>query len=551
MVRILGEEPFTRTIGRWHRPRLYGTIVAIYLLAMSVGASIFLAKYIWSETHKDPNAIIYGPGPEFYILPPAGLMAVSGLAVYMLVTDLKGSFIKPFQYAVLFIWSLVAVAVFFGTLISVGEADLRGFGIEDIYLPYIVAYAFAGTNGIMYFFLREAHSLRYSYNIRLRSPVGVISIASIGGFVVLSVWYMVLLANPDLSYLSSGHLPDSLFVQAVRDSPEGKAFLARYPNSDVYVFQDPQNPNCCSVTLGYLRDKTDACFSDEREYWCRPQGPGATLYSHVNWSSDTRQAYVSGFSMSCEPVANAGPAAGWTVKGNIVQNLAPGKPDCWDTGPPPRPSDAELVNMARNSSLANLYFAKYPDNTIYVETDPAYTVTNQPEVAFTPSISEPISFVVNFSVPDWIPTSPWIVCSNSQVYHSTEPIDACLKSVHNQLVAANITSEVQDLLAKYPRIRINQFDSIGTPTIGVYNSTVAFQYRGYWEDHNLKEVHLIVRLDQNSTQVTDFDAKCISYYGPDATYSTYNASGPHIDVEKFLRDDHCPASTSDIFPKYR
>ena len=468
----------------------------------------------------------------------------------MLITDMKGSFVKPFQYAVLLIWSVVAVAVFFLALASAAEADMKGFGIDAIYPPYLLAYAFAGTNGIMYFFLREAHSLRYSYSIRLRSIVSALSMVSIVGFAVISAWYIVLLADPSLAYSSSGHLPDSFFSQPVRDSPEGKAFLARYPNSDVYVFQDLHDPSCCSVTLGYLRDKTDACFSDQRGYWCHPKGPGASLYSHLKLSSDKKQVSVSELSMSCAAMASAGPDNGWTVKGNIVQNLAPGKPDCWDAGPPPRPSNAELVNMAKNSSLASLYFAKYPNNTIYIETDPAYSVTNEPEVVFTPSVSEPILFVVNFMEPDWNIAQSWIQCSNGRIYQSTGTIGACLKSVHNQLVAANDTSEAQNLITKYPRIRIGQFDSSGAPTIGVNDSAVTFQYRGYSEGHYSKEVRLAVWLDQNSTQVTNFDAKCISYYEPDATYSTYAESGKHIDMEKFLSDNHCPSSTSDSSPKY-
>lgn len=312
---------------------------------MSAGAAIILIQYLWTDTHRDPNAVIYGPGPELYLLPPAGLMAVSGLSAFMLITDMKGPFVRLFQYAVLFLWSLVTVAVSFGTLISAGEADMRGQGIEDFFPGYLLAYALAGINGVMYFFLHEGHSLRFSYDLRLKSAFGVISIASVGGFVILAIMYMVLLLNPHLSYSLTGHLPNSFLSQAVRDTPEGKAFLARYPDSDIIVFQLFDHPDCCEVTFSYLRNSTDACMSNEHEYWCRPQGPGASLHSRVNWSSDFKDVSVTGISMSCVPVASAGPAADWTVKGDIVQNLKPGNPDCWDIGPPAGPASDKITSL--------------------------------------------------------------------------------------------------------------------------------------------------------------------------------------------------------------
>jgi hypothetical protein len=265
----MGDSPRSLATGSWSMRRLYRAIVAIYLLGMSVGAAIILTQYLWFYFHPVPNSQVYGPGPEFYLLPPIGLIAVSGLAAFMLITEMKGPFVRLFLYAVLFLWSLVTVAIFLGMLNSVGEADMKGFGIEEIYPQYLWVYALAGVNGMVYFFLHEAHSERAPYRLRLNSPVGIFSIALIGGFVALAVWYMVLLTNPSLSYSATGHLPDSLFSQAVRDSPEGQAFFARYPNSDVYV---SQAPNCCSVTLSYLRDKADTCISREGAYWCRPQG---------------------------------------------------------------------------------------------------------------------------------------------------------------------------------------------------------------------------------------------------------------------------------------
>jgi len=326
----VGEQPSPHATSRWSRPRVYRAIVAAYLLAMGAGAVIYLAQYLWTEFHRDPDAVIEGPGPEFYLLPPLGLMAVSALAAFMLITNMEGPFVKAFEYAALVIWSLVTVAMIFGALVTAGEADMRGSGIEDFFPPYLLAYALTGINGVMYFFLHEANTLRFSYDLRIKSAVGVISIASIVGFVILAITYVVLLLNPGLSYSLTGHLPDSFLSQPVRESPEGRAFLARYPDSEIFVFQLFDQPDCCEVTLSYLRNSTDTCISNDVEYWCGPQGPGATLRTQVKVSSDLKIIGMSGMSLSCSAEAIGGQPAHWTVKGNIAQTLRPGNPNCWD-----------------------------------------------------------------------------------------------------------------------------------------------------------------------------------------------------------------------------
>jgi hypothetical protein len=300
---------------------------------MSGWAAIYLAQYFWIEFHRDPDAVIIGPGPEFYILPPVGLMAVSGLAAFMLITDMKGQLVRLFEYAALLVWSLVTVGIVFGAMVSASEADMRGQGIEDFFPQYLLAYALTGVNGVMYFFLHEAHTIRFSYDIRIKSAISAISIASIGGFVIIAITYVVLLQNPDLSYSMTGHLPDSFLSQPVRDSPEGRAFLARYPDSEIIVFQLFDQPDCCEVTLSYLRNSTETCITNEIEYWCGSQGPGATLRTQVNISSDLKNIAVTKMSLSCSAQASGGQPAHWTVKGDIAETLRPENPDCWDIGP--------------------------------------------------------------------------------------------------------------------------------------------------------------------------------------------------------------------------
>jgi hypothetical protein len=254
----------------------------------------------------------------------------------MLITDMEGPLVRLFEYAALIIWSFVTIGVIFGALISAGEANMRGFGIEDFFPQYLLAYALAGINGLMYFFLHEGHSPRSSYGLRLKSTMGVISIASVGAFVSLSITYLVLLLNPGLSYSLTGHVSDSFLSQPMRDSPEGKAFVARYPDSEIIVFQLFDHPDCCEVTLSYLRVSTDTCISSEVEYWCGPRGPGVTLRTRVVVSDNLENISLAGISLTCRAEAIGGQPASWAVEGDIAQNLRPENPDCWDIGPPPR-----------------------------------------------------------------------------------------------------------------------------------------------------------------------------------------------------------------------
>lgn len=304
-------------------------------MAMSGGAAIYLAQYLWIEFQQDPDRVTIGPGPEFYILPPVALMAVSALAVFMLIAEMEGQFFRLCEYAALIVWSLVTVGVIFGVMISTSEADMRGQGIEDFFPQNLLAYALAGINGVMYFFLYEGHTQRSSYGLKIKSAVGVISIAFVGGFVILAITYFVLILNPGLSYSLTGHLPDSLLSQPVRDSPEGRAFLARYPDSEIIVFQLFDQPDCCEVTFSYLRNRAETCITNEVEYWCGPQGPGATLRTQVTMSSDLNNIAVTRMSLSCSAEATSGQPAHWTVKGDIAETLRPENADCWDIDPSP------------------------------------------------------------------------------------------------------------------------------------------------------------------------------------------------------------------------
>jgi hypothetical protein len=226
--------------------------------------------------------------------------------------------------------------------------------------------------------------------------------------------------------------------------------------------------------------------------------------------------------------------------------------------PPSRPTDTELIEMAKNTDVGKAYFAKYPNNTITVQTNPLYTPINQPWVTFTPTRSEPIQYGVSFGGQDWYIDQTWINCADGH-YHNKSDADfwsifdadnGCFTSVHDNLVVANATAQVKALVEKYPRIRLQGFDSNAGQTITGSNSTIEYKYDGYWEDTFLRKVQLVVKFESGTHRILDFEAKCSEYYGPEGTTQVHSMSGTTFDMAKFLQDRYCPASTGDTYPRY-
>jgi hypothetical protein len=240
--------------------------------------------------------------------------------------------------------------------------------------------------------------LELKYKIILTS-LGVFAFALFGWFVYT------------LYFMCPAHmtrcLPESVFINPVAESPEGKAFIAKYPDSKFYVDQtcleEPDFP--CSVSAIHAQNSSF------------PEGPRVTLHTRVNVSSlDNPDISLGEKRLSCVAWVENKMREGvrgldvWTVRGDIIQNLQPETPDCWQTGPPPPPSDNELIQKAKNTTEARAYLADYPDNVITVKRNG--TASNVPEVTFTPTTSDPIKMIVHFQGLDWDIGWTSIVCSN-------------------------------------------------------------------------------------------------------------------------------------------
>jgi hypothetical protein len=192
----------------------------------------------------------------------------------------------------------------------------------------------------------------------------------------------------------------------VAETPEGKAFLAKYLNPKFYVDQTCLEDRVpCSVAFVASQNSSF------------PAGPSVALDTQVNVSSfDNPDISIGKKWLSCfgwverkmfEEVRGLDV---WTVRGDIIQNLQPDAPDCWEVGPPPPPADSELIQKARNTTVAKAYLADYPDNTITIKRNG--TASNVPEVTFAPTTSEPIKMIVHFEGLDWNIGWTSIVCSN-------------------------------------------------------------------------------------------------------------------------------------------
>lgn len=353
---------------------------------------------------------------------------------------------------------------------------------------------------------------------------------------VFILWWVYVVWSFDESKFKK-LLPDSALEQPILDSPEAKAFLARYPDSETFVFQDFNAPDCCEVTLSYIGNKTEMCITDEYGYSCGPQGLGARLNARLDVSADLKNITVANIGLYCYAQAGVHPDA-WTVKGDIVQNLRPENPDCWNIGSPPRPSNAELISMAMNTTEGKAYLARYPDNRVSFDSSNLY----QELVTLTPAITEPVQFVVSFDKIDWYIDTVSIRCSDGQYHYTDEPDlsayfhpeHSCLESVHSKIEAANQTAQAKSFIAKYPNAEVLS----GGSTTPDSNSTIQYSFReikGGYAD----EARLVVIFQGQSDNIIDFEIVC---YNDADTNEIHSKSGKQLDVANFLNDS--------LFPRY-
>jgi hypothetical protein len=142
-VQLGGQAPSVKA-GRWHRPKLYGTIVAIYFLAMGAYSTAYLIMFLWYDLNGIGTSSTRA-GPAFEIA-AALLVAISLMAAFHLIRDSQGEFVKGFQYAALIVWSLIAFSM---------GAIFIGFAL---WTGVLMAFALILPNLLMYICLKNLYS---------------------------------------------------------------------------------------------------------------------------------------------------------------------------------------------------------------------------------------------------------------------------------------------------------------------------------------------------------------------------------------------------------
>src|SRR5213593_562584 len=133
------KKPINST-GRWHRPKVYGTIVAMYFLILGVAGAILLGIGMEAITSEWYLVIIIGIYMAFPVL--------SILAGIRLLRETEGEYESVFQYGMLVLWSLVSVGVFLSFLIN-SSGDIEWYD----YARISIIIAMWAANILMYIFL--------------------------------------------------------------------------------------------------------------------------------------------------------------------------------------------------------------------------------------------------------------------------------------------------------------------------------------------------------------------------------------------------------------
>jgi hypothetical protein len=214
---------------------------------------------------------------------------------------------------------------------------------------------------------------------------------TIGVIIAVTAYYFFTFDDPPKILLE-----DSAILQPILESPEGKAFITRYPDYIPIVYQDFYMAQCCSVDLAYVVDETD--YGET----------GIILYANVSVSPDLKRITAGGMQLACLIPAE-GSTSGWTIKGDIVHSLQAERQDCWETGPPPLPTDQELIEIASNTDVGKAYLARYPENDAIIERG---LIDEGTIVRLVPKVSEPIEYVISVAGFDRVINGMYIVCSD-------------------------------------------------------------------------------------------------------------------------------------------
>jgi len=152
----MGSQAPRINIGRWHRPRVYGTIVVLYLFVMSgIAIGYIILFYSSVSVWPCPNSSIGRVSCSETIAGALSIgiasSAIAGFSIagaIMLITESKNEWASIIQYGTLVTWSGLSFLSLLGGLF-VGS-----------YLSLFLTLPMFSSNIIMYFFLYKRHSMR-------------------------------------------------------------------------------------------------------------------------------------------------------------------------------------------------------------------------------------------------------------------------------------------------------------------------------------------------------------------------------------------------------
>jgi hypothetical protein len=151
----MGSQAPSVNMDRWHRPRVYGIVVGLYLpLIGAIGIGVWLIPFITSYNWWNPcmatttNGTIHGGCYDaiiafaiFNIISTA-IIGSSFVVGTMLLRETKKDFLGPLAFCVLIVWSLISLGTVFGYLFT-SEAN---WGV-------VLAISFFSVNVLMVKFL--------------------------------------------------------------------------------------------------------------------------------------------------------------------------------------------------------------------------------------------------------------------------------------------------------------------------------------------------------------------------------------------------------------
>lgn len=137
-------------IGRWQRPRVYGTIVALYFLILGSIAIIYLGVDFAAGkiTKIEADSPLFW-GILLFSSLYVGFLVLSILAGVITLMEIEGKYVWIFQYEMLIVWFLTGGLIL--PLVGISDSNLNAMAISILLSMYT-------ANILMYIFLYKSQS---------------------------------------------------------------------------------------------------------------------------------------------------------------------------------------------------------------------------------------------------------------------------------------------------------------------------------------------------------------------------------------------------------